>query len=91
MDRGKEIGLRNMAINIYIVQDHVYVSNLIRLSGNFELRPQIEIRTALDLGLSLLWWDYLEGGSKFKAHCLNFARVVKMPGLFPYKEVHVTF
>ena len=24
------------------------------------------------LSLSLLWWDYLEGGSKSKGGCLNF-------------------
>ena len=45
-------------------------------------------------GVTLLWWDYSEGGSKCQAHCLNFDRgkiVVKISREFPYKEVHVTF
>ena len=44
--------------------------------------------------VSLLWWDYSEGGSKCQAHCLNFDRckiVVKISCEFPYKEIHVIF
>jgi hypothetical protein len=44
--------------------------------------------------LTLLWWDYSEGGSKWQACCLNFDRrkkVVKISRKFLYKEVHVTF
>jgi len=44
--------------------------------------------------LSLLWWDYSEGGSKYGSGCLNFdqgKKVVKMSREFLYKEIHVIF
>ena len=44
--------------------------------------------------ITLLWWDYSEGGSKCQAHCLNFdwhKIVAKISRESPYKEIHVTF